>query len=263
MTDLAHVKNFAIDFARYAGEQARADFRKGVGKEIKEDGSIVTSTDKIINANLIKAVKREFPCHSVVSEEESYLGKSNMVWFGDPIDGTLAFYNGLPTFAFSLAFTVSGIALVGVVYEPISDRMYYAIEGKGSFMNGEKLSVSKDNSIKGSVFGFSYWTGAQTDPMDLKKLHAEIVEKGGSVLMPGSIVYNGARVAAGKFAAALHPAKDSYDSAALDVIISESGGKVTDLEGNKIMYDGRKIKGAIMSNGILHEQLLSMIKERA
>ncbi len=263
MVDLEYLKDFAVDFARNAGEQMRADFKKGVGKEIKEDGSIVTSTDKVINSNLISAIKREFPYHEVLSEEGNYLNKSNMVWICDPVDGTSAFYNGLPTFSFSLAFTVSGIALVGVVYEPISDRMYYAVESKGSFMNGEKISVSKDKSIKGSAFGFCYWAGAQTNPIDLQRLHASIIGKGGAVFMPGSIVCNGSRVAAGKFAASFHPAIDSHDSAALDVIICEAGGKVTDLEGNKIVYDGRKIKGALMSNGIIHESLLSMIRGSA
>lgn len=251
-------KDFAVDVAKEAGSVIRSEFRLGMKRSLKSDKSFVTESDIKINSMVIRAVKKEFPNHDIFAEEGSSLGnKSGYTWVCDPIDGTIAFSHGVPTSAFSLALVKDGKPIIGVVYDPFMDRMYSAQTGKGSFLNGERIRVSNERKLKGSIVALSHWNGAQ---FDLSKLYERLIDSGASVLKLGSIVYGGALVSVGEFSASVHPAKASYDSAALKVIIDEAKGKVTDIFGDNQRYDG-KINGAIMSNGLVHAQLVKLVRK--
>ncbi len=256
--DLGHMMGFATAFAVKAGNEIKKDIRLGINSKRKSDGSPITESDKKINKMLIEAIRKEFPTHDIMAEEGSYLkNKSEYRWVCDPIDGTIVFSHGVPTCAFSISLVKQGIPILGVVRDPFMDRTYGAILGNESYLNSEKISVSNDYNIKGAVIGLSYWNGAQRS---LSKLHSKLVDAGAAVLMLGSIVYMGAMVASGELAASIHPARFPYDSAALKVIVSEAGGTVTSLDGKDQRYD-RKINGAVMSNGKLHESIIDMIRK--
>ena len=256
--DLEHMMGFATSFARVAGNEIKKDMKLGIKARIKSDGSPITESDIKINMMLIEAIRKEFPTHDIMAEEGSYLkNKSEYRWICDPIDGTIVFSHGVPTCAFSISLAKNGSPILGVVHDPFMDRTYGAVLGNESYLNSEKISVSNDYELKGAVIGLSYWNGAQ---LSLSKLHGKLIEAGAAVLMLGSIVYMGAMVASGELAASIHPARFPYDSAALKVIISEAGGTVTNLYGNDQKYD-RKIKGAVMSNGKLHKNIIDMIRK--
>ncbi len=248
---------FAIVSAYAAGAIIRKNFKPGMKKTLKSDGSPVTDTDLRINKLLVETIRTEFPSHNILSEEGSYLqNKSQYLWVCDPIDGTIAFSHGIPTCSFSIALTMSEVPVVGVVYDPFMDRLYSAVIGTGARLNKSRIHVSKDDSLKGSVIGMSYWNGAQAD---LSTTHRKLIESGASVLMLGSIVYQGALVASGELSASIHPARYSYDSAALSLIVSEAKGKVTGLSGKIQNYSG-KINGSVMSNGIIHDKIIDIIR---
>ncbi len=251
-------KTFALGLAQDAGAIIRKNFMLGMKKEWKTDDSPVTVTDLAINQMVIDAVKKEFPDHSILAEEGSDFSESSeYIWVCDPVDGTIPFSHGIPTCVFSLALTRNGESILGVVYDPFMDRMFFAEKGEGAFLNDKKTSVSSRDTIKNSLFGVcSGWKDAQFD-------FAGIVEalKGERARMTdvGSITYMGMLVAAGEFAATFFHGTKSHDTAALKVIVEEAGGKVTDLFGNEQRYD-REIKGHIISNGILHDRLVQIAR---
>lgn len=243
-------KTFAIGIARQAGKIIRQNFTGGMKKEWKPDFTPVTKTDIAVNRLVIKAVRKNFPSHDVMGEEESFRNNGGeYLWVCDPVDGTVPFSHGIPTCVFSLALVKDGQPVLGVIYDPFRDRMYYAEKGSGAFLNGRRIKVNKLNLERG-VMGWS-----NIGMSEVKKQFPNM-----AVICLWCICYEGMLVASGELQATFYNHINAHDIAALKVIVEEAGGKVTDRNGNKQRYDG-KINGALISNGIAHKQLLQMSKK--
>lgn len=253
--------DFTISIAKEAGKIMKDNFKIGMTKKIKADNTFVTETDLAINTLLIKKVKKEFPEHDILAEEESDMSrKSDYVWVCDPVDGTLPFSHGIPTCVFSLALVYKGQPIVAVVYDPFLDRMFYAEKGKGAFLNNERTFVSKEKDLKKSLIGYAIWKNAK---FDIRKTIDRISQEfDRDALRLGSITYVDALVAAGELEAAIFPGISAHDSAAIKLIVEEAGGKVTDLFGNEQRYD-RELKGCLASNGLVHKEILSLLKNNS
>lgn len=252
-------KKFAIDMAKKAGKIIQKDFKLGMKSWYKKDKNVVTKTDIKINSMVMRSVKRMFKEHSVLSEEQSDMtNKSSKVWVCDPLDGTLMFTHGVPLCVFSLAYVVDGRPILGAIFDPFANRLFFAEKGKGAYLNGKRIYVSTKTDIKYSLMGVSIWKerGAFAN---ISELYKKLIDQDVSVLDTLSITYLGTLVAAGQFEACVHPATTSRDSAALKIIVEEAGGKVTDLFNEEQRYDG-KIKGCIISNGLVHEELSKIVR---
>lgn len=243
-------KKFAIGLAREAGKIMLRNFKLGMNRQIKADGSPVTKTDFAVNKMVIGRVKKYFSGHNVLGEEESYLmNHGEFVWVCDPVDGTVPFSHGIPTFVFSLALVKNGVPILGAVYDPFMDRMFFAELGRGATLNGKKIRVNKLGMKKGTVVG---WTNLEMG--HFKKAFPNI-----AAVCLWCICYEGALVACGELSATFYNHFNAHDIAALKVIVEEAGGKVTDRYGKEQRYD-RDINGALISNGVVHKQLLNLIK---
>ena len=249
---------FAKEIAKEAGKIMIKYFTIDNKSTYKEDNTIVTIADNLINEYLIKRVEEDFPTHSVDGEENKF-GKSNYVWVCDPIDGTAMFARGIPTSVFSLALVVNGEPIIGVIYDPFTNNMYHAVKGDGTYKNEEKLNVSNIplNDMR-SVSHYDMWPSANYNLYDTIK---ELGKKTYFVSI-GSIARACTCVANGDFNLAIFPGtkNKNCDIAAAKIIVEEAGGKVTDLFGNEQRYD-KDINGAIISNGLVHEDVISILKK--
>lgn len=244
-------KKFAIDIAKEAGKVIRANFKQGMKKDWKGNGTPVTITDTAINKMVIAGVKKYFPDHDVLGEEESSLkNHSKFLWVCDPVDGTVPFSHGIPTCVFSLALVVDGKPVAGVIYDALLDRMLYGEKNKGAFLNGKKIHVNKQGMDKAVVD----W-GSQKSQAQLAKHFPTCF-----ILNLYSVIYSGMLVASGELVASLYTWSHAHDGASLKIIIEEAGGTVTDLVGKDQRYDG-KINGFLASNGKVHKDLLKVIKQ--
>lgn len=249
---------FAKEIAYKAGEIMIKYFKENNEISYKIDQTIVTKADKEINQYLIQKVKERFPMHSVDGEEEQF-GKSNYVWVCDPIDGTAMYARHIPVAVFSLALVIDGISTVGVVFDPFTNSMYSAIKSQGAYKNDEKIRVN-DIELENmkSVSNFDMWPEAEYNLYDaIKNLGKKTY-----CISIGSVVRACMSVASGHFNFAIFPGTKhkNCDIAAAKVIVEEAGGKVTDLFGNEQRYD-TDIKGAIISNGKVHNEVINAIKE--
>lgn len=243
-------KKFAIDMAKKAGKIMLANFTMEMKKEWKKDGTPVTKTDVAINKMIISAVKKYFPTHDVLGEEESSLtNKGEYLWVCDPVDGTVPFSHGIPTFVFSLALVYRGAPILGVIYDPIMNRLYFAEKNKGAFLNNVRIRVNKLKLGKG-VIG---WSNFGMSEMRVKFPKMPII-------CLWCVCYEGALVASGELNATYYSHNNAHDVAALKIIVEEAGGKVTDKFGKEQRYD-RKINGALITNGKTHAELLKFIKD--
>lgn len=253
-------KDFAINLARNAGQIIKSEFTLGMKKEWKADTTPVTEADLKINQLVMDEVNLYYPEHSLHSEEESNYKESDYMWVCDPIDGTIPFSHGVPTCVFSLALVHKGQPILGVIYDPFIDRLFFAEKGKGAFLNGQPIKVSKAPSLYQEsgklVMNVSFWLGTEAimQPLfdKLKKLNIILIDV-------CSIVYMGALVASGEFVAIVFPGTAPHDSAAIKIIVEEAGGKATDILGNEQRYD-RNTNGLVATNGLIHDELIGMIK---
>jgi len=251
--------SFAKSLAGKAGGIMLEHFKVGVDIEIKSDRSPVTVADKAISELVINEVKQTYPDHGVLGEEASYNSKNReYLWVCDPIDGTKPYSKGIPTNVFSLALVKSGQPIIAVVNDPYMKRLFTAVKSQGAFCNDQPIHVNSVSKLSDLVIGTS-GTG-HSERMDSYALHEEIVPQLYRHMELGSSVYEAMMVALGQFGAAVFPGVLAHDAAAASLIVSESGGKATDLAGKQQRYD-RPINGAILSNGIVHEKLVKIISK--
>lgn len=250
-------KDFAIGIAKEAGKIIRDNFKLGMERDWKPDNSPVTKADLDINRLVIESVKKEFPDHGVRGEEESYRANSEYLWVCDPIDGTIPFAHGIPICTFSLALVKNGKPIVGVIHDPFLERLFSAEEGKGTFLNEEQIYVSKQKDLANNALNLENFENAKYQLWELEK---KLSFKNSKVLKLCSTAYACALVACGEFIASIFPHTGGHDIAAAKIIVEEAGGKVTDLFGQEQRYD-QNIKGAIVSNGIVHKELVELTRE--
>lgn len=247
---------FAIEIAKQAKEIMLTYFNEDNGSSYKEDKTIVTIADKKINDYLIEKVKNTYPNHCVDGEERSF-GKSDYVWVCDPIDGTAMYARHIPTAVFSLALVVSGQPILGVVYDPFTDNLYYAQKQKGAYRDGNKITVN-DIALgdKKAVSHFDMW------PKSPYNMYLVIHDLKSYFVSVGSIIRASMAVASGEFVCAIFPGTKgkNCDIAAVKVIVEEAGGKVTNLFGKEQRYD-QDIIGAVITNGRVHDQIVDTIRK--
>ena len=250
--------NFAKEIAKHAGTVMKDYFyNKDTAIIFKNDKTPVTEADKKINNYLINKVKDNYPYHSVDGEEEKNLVDSKYVWVCDPIDGTSMFTYHIPVSVFSLALVYDGEPIVGVVYDPYLDEMYTAIKGKGAYCNNIKISVNNTKLGElGCAIDYCTWYSAKYDTMKV----AEKLRKSAHISQIGSVAHGCMLVARGAISAEIFPGINHghCDLAASKLIVEEAGGKVTNFHNQDQRYDC-DTDGAIITNGVIHEQIVDVI----
>lgn len=250
----------ALSLAKQAGDIMRKNFTLNMQKEWKEDRAPVTSTDTSINTIVLDTIKKKFPSHSILSEEgNDFSIESEYVWICDPVDGTHNFAHGIPTATFALALTHNGQPILGVVYDPFLDRMFYAEKGKGAYLNGNPIHVSKNPMLKKTVMGM----GKMKDVRNLFPVMEFIRDHGVIVITSLSIHYVSALVAAGEFSATFFGGTSPHDMAASAILVEEAGGKATNIWGGITERYDRDMEGQLLSNGIIHDELIDFMEKHS
>lgn len=261
----------AINAAAKAGEFIKS--RQGTIKELGTKSSaqdLVTEVDKGAEQMIRRLVKTHYPDHDILGEEGVEPGidsvtaaleaarDSEFLWIVDPVDGTTNFVHGFPFYAVSIALAVGGELTVGVIYDPVRDEMFVAEKGKGAYVHGVKTAVSAESSFGDSLIAVGFppdRTFAQ--PANLAGLQS-VLPKVRGIRAGGSAALHLAYVAAGRVSGYYEVGLSPWDSAAGVLLVKESGGKVTDTEGNPYHIGTRHV---VASNGLIHEDILASLKE--
>lgn len=250
-------RQVATDLAKQAGEIMLRYFQRGIEVTTKDNDTPLTIADTAINDLVVETIHREFPNHGIIAEEGGTdYADQEFAWVCDPIDGTISFARHIPTSAFSLALVQGGKPVLGVAYDPNDDGLYVAEAGRGTTLNGTPIRVNGPAMIRPMVGNLTWVNNAYAT----EKVFPALIRDSIDVMYLHSNVYMGILVARGDLDGLVFPGLQSWDCAALKVIIEEAGGKVTDLFGNEQRYDGQ-IKGMIASNGLLHDRLVELVRE--
>lgn len=221
----------AVTAAKEAGAALLRHYRKKLHIQIKDNNprNMVTNADKEAHRIIVKTITESFPRHTVISEEgETELG-SKFAWHVDPLDGTTNYTLGNNYFATSIALAKGPELLIGAVYSPVAGELYTAVEGRGAFLNGKRLAVSKKSKIGQiavcSDLGYSLERRSKT----LRVLSSLIEAK--AIRLKGCGALALCELAAGSEACYFHIGSKSYDYAAGALLVREAGGAVKDFDG--------------------------------
>ena len=121
--------NISIKVIRQAGQIAKDKFDHFVELRMKDEfGDVVTEVDHMAEEIIIRQIRAAFPSHQIHSEEAGIIGsEGDWLWLIDPLDGTNNFTIGLPVFAVSITLTYRREPVLGVVYEPITERLFVSV----------------------------------------------------------------------------------------------------------------------------------------
>jgi len=247
----------AIEAARAAGAAIRAIYDTPFEVRQKGHDNPVTEADLQANERIQSLIQREFPRDGWLSEEthdnRERLTQSR-VWIVDPLDGTKEFVQHLPEFCVCIALVERGEPIVAVSYNPVVDEMFAAERGRGLTLNGVRAHVSATSALADARVLASRSEDKRGE-WDVFKPHC-------TVELTGSVAFKLALIAAGRADAtfSLTP-KNEWDICAGTLLITEGGGRVTDLAGQLLRFnqpDTRR-SGLIASNGRLHQPLTDLI----
>lgn len=248
-----------------AGEETLKIYKSNIKYEIKEDNSPVTEADRVSDEIILSGLKQfNYPVLSEESVDDSDRLSSKRVWIVDSLDGTTDFIQKTGEFSIMVGLVEDNKPILGFVYLPLKDKLYYAPKGQGSFLesNGiiKRIKVSNINNFSKSRLVVSR---NHLKPEDKKKANEmgilRLKKSGSNGIKMGLI----AEAEADIFYNTTNR-MSQWDSCAPEIILTEAGGKVTDIEGNEILYNTEKIKlerGLVASNGIIHNKIITNINK--
>jgi myo-inositol-1(or 4)-monophosphatase len=233
------MKETLISALKVAGEVLLNHFGKPVETRIKESqSSIVTQADLKSELLIVNHIRKRYPFHNIISEESGYTNNnSDFTWVIDPLDGTSNFASALPWFGVLISLFKNDNPIMGGAYLPINDILYFAEKDKGAFKNGKRFSMISNTDLASSLISFS--VDYTEDDHFLNKsveIYRNIVKSARNIRSTNSLV-DFIYVAEGKLGGCINLFTKIWDISSPGLIISEAGGVMTDIKGEKIKFN--------------------------
>ena len=257
----------AQEIAREAGALLKSFYQKGVTAEYKGDVDLVTEADKASEKLIRERLHAAFPAHGVYGEEGTRDRlDSEYRWYVDPLDGTTNFAHGFPAFCVLLGLErrtpglkpeEDGEMVAGVTYDPLRDEMFVAEKGKGAWLNGRQIHVSKVKTLDESLSGTGFPSKKRHDNPNIY-FYQEITLRSHGVRRAGSAGLDLAYVACGRLEGFWEFNLNPWDTSAGYLLVQEAGGTVTHFDGGLFTLDSREV---LATNGLILGELTHIFTE--
>ena len=226
---------------------------------LKGPGDFVTSSDKKAEKILIEELQKARPRFSILSEEIGQItNDEEFKWIIDPIDGTANFLHGIPHFAISLGLEHKKEIICGIIFDPIKDEMFIAEKGNGAYVNNKRMRVSSRSKLENCIICTG---GPKKDSKDRESTLEEYKKFSSKVLIPirklGSASLDMAYVAMGRCDGFWQRNLSYWDIAAGIIIVKESGGFVTDFDGENQYIENKTI---LVTNSKINKEMIEVLK---
>ncbi len=240
MTNWVEIKNEALRWTYEAGDLIREAIKRPIVIETKSNANdLVTEVDRKIEAFFYEKMKATYPDHFFLGEEGMYDEKPSgegTVWIIDPIDGTMNFVHQKQKFAISVAVYHNGVGMIGIVYDVMSDEMFYAVKGEGAYVNEKKLEQVSDRSLSEALISINgAWLVKEESPYQKELI--SLVRDVRGMRSYGSAAIEMAYVASNRIDCYLSVKLSPWDYAAGAVLLEEVGYPVTTFSGEKLTID--------------------------
>ena len=226
----------------------------------KGPGDFVSSADKRTERILIEELQKAHPDYGIITEETGIINKKNTTnrWIVDPIDGTMNFINGVPQFAISVGYEENDEVKSGIIFNPITNEMFFAEKGGGAYLNNSRIRVSKKKNIKNALLV----TGGPKHVSKIQdKIFSEYIKISktvSSVRKFGSAALDMAFVACGRFDGFWQRELNYWDIAAGIILVKEAGGYVEFFEQDK---NNPLKKNILATNSTVHDELFKLLQK--
>ena len=251
------VKEVAFQAARLSGDILKQ--RVGHVKDIdyKSAFNLVTDVDKASERQIIEIIKKAFPDDQILAEESgAHQASSTRRWLIDPLDGTTNFAHAYPCFCVSIGFEDQGKPLLGVVYNPLSDELFWAEAGRGAYLNERQIKVSGVSRLEAGLFATGFPPDSKSAKINNMKQFTEVTDLSHGVRRDGSAALDLSYVAAGRLDGYWEIKLAPWDLAAGTLLVREAGGKVTNLTGGTFDINTGHVAA---TNGLVHDQLIAAL----
>jgi len=245
----------ATHVAREAGELLMEYLHRPLRSSHKgRRADLVTDADRASERLIVDRLRHAFPQSTIVGEEGgTRSGAADDCWYVDPLDGTTNFTHAYPLFCVSIAYERAGELQAGVVFAPFYNELFVAQRGAGATLNGNPLKVSAVDRLGDALVCTGF------HPADFARNGEYFGRMSGvaqAVRRDGSAALDLAFVAAGRFDGFWEFDLSAWDVSAGALIVRESGGVVSQIDGGVFNVNGRAI---LATNGRIHEEMVEVL----
>jgi myo-inositol-1(or 4)-monophosphatase len=231
-------KGILLECVRIGGDVLRGYFGKLIHPRQKEEpSSIVCDADLVSEKRILRHIRANFPGHNTIAEESGRVWHgSEYTWVIDPLDGTSNFVSGIPWFGVQIALLRGTEPILGAMYLPLEDTLYFAETGHGACRNGKKVRVTAEPELQNVLCAFGF------DPAPVRRSRRSI-----ELLFRVSAAVRNTRstnslvdfcyTVDGRFGGCINLKTKIWDIAPVALILPEAGGKFTYLDGSRIVFE--------------------------
>lgn len=229
--------------------------------QLKGPSDYVTEVDRQCEEIIMGMVRSRFPDHHIMSEETASDGlQPGVTWVIDPLDGTYNFIHSFPFVAVSIAVCVDKRPVFGVVLDPLRDELFTARLGGGACLNGRRLAVRQSMPLEHAMIatGFPHRSRGVLEPyLDVFK---SVFKSTGGIRRAGSAALDLAYLAAGRVDGFWEVGLKAWDVAAGSLMVTETGGRVSDFWGTgDYLFNGHIVGGTDLVYPFLLEQVAKFL----
>ena len=241
----------ALDAAEQAAVIARSLYQHNIEVRIKADKSPVTEADVRCEIAIREILESRFPTHGFYGEETGARDQdAESLWLVDPIDGTKAFVREYPMFSTQIALMRRGEIILGVSSAPVYGELAYAERGCGAYLNGRAIAVSRVSTLESAALSSGNMKSLATGRQWTR--YGQLIAQVSRIRGYGDFLHYHF-LAAGKIDAVIETDVNILDIAACAAIVTEAGGRFTELGGAPITLRSNSV---LATNGTLHSAVL-------
>jgi myo-inositol-1(or 4)-monophosphatase len=256
----------AAEIALEAGALIRDFYHRGVATEYKGDVDLVTEADRASEKLIVERLRKQFLSHGIYGEEGT---RDNIDreyrWYVDPLDGTTNFAHRFPVFCVSLGLEhrpkglapdADGILTAGVVYDPMRDELFVAEKGKGAYLNGKKIHVSRVDDLAECLMATGFPSRKRHENPNVH-FYQQVTLRSHGVRRAGSAALDLAYTACGRFDGYWEFNLNPWDTSAGTLLVLEAGGTVTTFDGGPFRLDSKEV---LATNALILNEVITLFQ---
>ncbi len=250
----------AVRAARKAAEFIVRESEKIRSEQSTSQNEFVTKINQAAENFIIDALSSSYKDHAFLGEESGQIGQSDYLWVIDPIDGINNFIRKVPHWAISLALNHKGKTVVSVVYDPLKEELFTAMQGRGAQFNGKRIRVSGTSLIEHSLLatGFPFRNKSKLD--EYLSMFSNLYPQCADMRRSGSTALDLAYIASGRYDGFWEYGLQEWNTAAGVLLVKEAGGMVSDLKGNPNYLESDSILAA---NPKIFKTMLQTVNQKS
>lgn len=255
------IERVLLEAVRTGGDYIRKHTGEHANVQFKTSWSdLVTVVDKAVERQIRTIVHSHFPDHGFVGEEEGGGWGREYTWVLDPVDGTTNFAHTFPAYVCSLACYKGTDPLVAAVFDPTRNELFTARRGGGAYLNGARIHVDQAATLHESLICTNLLWDTREDRFRRLPGLQELGRNVRGVRSLGAAALEICYVACGRVSAFIQYQLSPWDYGAAALMVTEAGGRITQMDGSPLNI--RRKSSILATNGLLHDEILRLLKER-